>query len=131
MTTPIIAIRRISVALSLTLLTAPAVAQRDPGPADQVELSADRPEVARSISPLVDSDQIAPSSAGRAGQRQTRGQDVGGIRPMIRVESRVANRFQNRIRNRLDRYYDPRANALSPFTVAGEEVKRGNGSRRR
>lgn len=55
------------------------------------------------------------------GQRQTRDQVAGdtGIEPMGRIGSRIQSRVQSRIRNRIDRYYNPQANAVSPFIVAG------------
>lgn len=68
----------------------------------------------------------APSSAlGQVGQRQTRGglSTEAGIEPMGRIEDRIANRVQSRIRNRIDRFYDPQANAVSPFKDAGEESR--------
>ena len=71
------------------------------------------------------SDQAATSSAGRAGQRQTREQvsRAAGIAPMERIAARVQNRVQSRIRNRIDRYYDPQANATAPFEVAVEQLR--------
>lgn len=71
----------------------------------------------------------ATSSAGQTGQRRTREQ-VSGIEPMARIASRIQNRAQTRIRNRLDRYYDPQANTVSPFVVAGDQA-RSAGRRRR
>ena len=41
----------------------------------------------------------------------------------LRIDSRVQNRVQSRIRNRIDRYYDPQANAVSPFKVAGDQAR--------
>ncbi len=67
----------------------------------------------------------AGSTVGQAGQRQSRellSQDAG-IEPMARINSRVQNRVQSRIRNRIDRYYDPQANAASPFEVAGDQAR--------
>lgn len=74
------------------------------------------------------SGQIAGSSAGSAGERQTRSTvaDEAGIKPMARLNLRVQNRVQSRIRNRIDRYYDPQANALSPFKSAGDEARKAN-----
>ncbi|MBB5712767.1 hypothetical protein [Sphingomonas xinjiangensis] len=59
------------------------------------------------------------------GQRQTREQVAqdAGIEPMGRIGRRIQNRVQTRIRNRVDRYYDPQANAASPFAVAGEQAR--------
>ena len=72
------------------------------------------------------------SSVGETGRRLERGQVVDGIEPGGRINSRVANRVQLRLRNRIDRFYDPSANAASPFAVAGEQVSAANrGGRRR
>ena len=67
----------------------------------------------------------ATSSAGQTGQRRTREQvaEGAGIEPVARIASRIQNRAQTRIRNRLDRYYDPQANAVSPFVVAGDQAR--------
>jgi len=74
----------------------------------------------------------ATSSAGQAGLRRTREQvaQSAGIEPMARIASRIQNRAQTRIRNRLDRYYDPQANVISPFLVAGDQARTA-GRRRR
>lgn len=63
--------------------------------------------------------------SGQAGQRQTRDQVAqdAGIEPMGRITNRIQNRAQTRIRNRIDRYYDPQANATSPFVVAGDQAR--------
>lgn len=63
--------------------------------------------------------------SGQTGQRQTRDQVAqdAGIEPMRRIGSRIQNRAQTRIRNRIDRYYDPQANATSPFVVAGDQAR--------
>lgn len=66
---------------------------------------------------------VSKSSVGIAGQRQTREQTNLNVAPMDRVESRIQNRIQARIRNRIDRYYDPKANAVSPFVLTGERVR--------
>lgn len=91
--------------------------------------SQDVPEIltptpAPNLSPL---GQTATSSAGQVGQKQTR-EDLAaetGITPMAKIDTRIQNRVQSRIRNRIDRYYDPQANAVSPFEVAGEQLRRG------
>lgn len=59
----------------------------------------------------------ADVGTGQIGQRQTREEAAPNIKPMNRINGRIANRVQTRIRNRIDRYYDPRANATSPFRV--------------
>lgn len=74
--------------------------------------------------------QAAASAVGRAGERQNRAGFVG-ITPTARLQTRLANRVQTRLRNRIDRNYDSQANAISPFKVAGEGVKRsGQGTPR-
>lgn len=76
---------------------------------------------------IIDADVGHTSSVNgnRVGQRQTREQvaPIAGITPMTRINSRVANRVQSRFRNRIDRYYDPSANATSPFKVAEERAR--------
>jgi hypothetical protein len=67
--------------------------------------------------------QVASSAAGRAGQRQTRDQGIVGLQPLGAIDGRIRNRVESRIRSRIDRYYDPQANALSPFVVAGERAR--------
>lgn len=66
------------------------------------------------------------------GQRQTRDQVAQdtGIEPMGRIGSRIQSRVQSRIRNRIDRYYNPQANAVSPFIVAGDQARTANRSTR-
>jgi hypothetical protein len=71
----------------------------------------------------------AGSPAAKLGKRAEKAQP--GLSPLNRVDSRIANRVQSRVRNRIDRNYDPRANATSPFRVAGEQVRRAGSSRRR
>lgn len=81
------------------------------------------------LSPPVDTrpGQTASSSAGTTGQRQTREQlgQVAGIEPLARISGRIQNRTQMRVRNRIDRYYDPQANVISPFVVAGDQARAG------
>jgi len=57
------------------------------------------------------------------GQRQTRAETAPNIVPTARLNGRIANRVQLRMRNRIDRYYDPQANAASPFEVAGDQAR--------
>jgi hypothetical protein len=59
---------------------------------------------------------IADSSVGRAGQRE-------GYPSISRTDTRIGNRVQSRLRNRVDRFYDPQANATSPFQVASDQVR--------
>ncbi|WP_144037357.1 hypothetical protein [Sphingomonas sp. TZW2008] len=61
--------------------------------------------------------------SGQIGVRQTRDDAPSSIQPTGRIQSRVANRVQSRIRNRIDRYYNPRANAISPFAVADGQAR--------
>ncbi|WP_156487328.1 hypothetical protein [Sphingomonas melonis] len=81
--------------------------------------------------PMTRTGQTAASIAGRIGQRQTRDSTIAGIEPLARIDSRIQNRVESRIRTRIDRYYDPQANAVSPFVVAGERVKQAGRSTRR
>lgn len=67
--------------------------------------------------------EVAESAIGKVGQRQTREMTQTHVEPMSRINNRIANRVQNRIRNRLDRYYDPQANATSPYAVAAEQAR--------
>ncbi|VVS98495.1 conserved exported hypothetical protein [Sphingomonas sp. EC-HK361] len=69
------------------------------------------------------SGQVAKSSVGKVGERATKEQAASGIEPLDRIDSRIQNRVQSRIRNRIDRYYDPTANAVSPFKVAEEKTR--------
>ena len=70
-------------------------------------------------------------SAGRVGQRQTRQQVAPSIEPMARINNRFQNRVQSRVHNRIDRYYDPRGNTMSPFSVAADQIKAANPRSRR
>lgn len=111
----------------LILLAAPVAAQ------DRYQENS-QDQLAPIQQPLPETRQgeTARSVAGQTGQRQTReliAQDAG-IEPMARIGSRVANRVQSRIRNRIDRYYDPQANAASPFAVAGNQARTAGRSRR-
>lgn len=64
------------------------------------------------------------AGAGTVGQRQTRESSKANIDPIARINNRVSNRVQSRIRSRIDRYYDPTANAASPFEMAGDQVRK-------
>lgn len=75
--------------------------------------------------------ETAKSAVGRTGQRQTLEQAAPNIEPMGRIDNRIANRVQSRVRNRIDRYYDPQANAASPFVIAGEQARATARPRRR
>lgn len=65
----------------------------------------------------------ATVAGGEVGQRQTRQDAAPNVAPTGRIANRIENRVQNRIRNRIDRYYDPQANAASPFEVASEQAR--------
>lgn len=65
----------------------------------------------------------ARTVSGQIGVRQTRDDAPSSIQPTGRIQSRVASRVQSRIRNRIDRYYNPRANEISPFEIAGDQVR--------
>ncbi len=111
--------RGVSFLLALCL-TAPAMAQDR----YQDDLQ-DEPAPVQQVLPETRQGETARSAAGQTGQRQTRellSQDAG-VEPMARIDSRVQNRVQSRIRNRIDRYYDPQANAVSPFEVAGDQAR--------
>ena len=65
----------------------------------------------------------ATTVSGEIGQRQSREKIAPNAAPLGRVQNRIGNRVQNRIRNRIDRYYNPEANAASPFDVASEQAR--------
>lgn len=65
----------------------------------------------------------ATTGTGRIGQRQTREEAAPNVQPLNRIQNRIASRVQNRNRNRIDRYYDPQANAASPFEVASDQAR--------
>ncbi len=118
--------RDVSFLLALCL-TAPAMAQDR----YQDDLQ-DQPAPVQQPLPETRQGETARSAAGQAGQRQTREQIAqdAGIEPMARINGRIQNRVQSRIRNRIDRYYDPQANAASPFVVAGDQARAAGRSRR-
>lgn len=75
--------------------------------------------------------QVARSVAGQVGQRQTREQAAAKVAPMdVVANGRIQNRIQSRLRTRIDRYYDPQANALSPFLVAADQERVATKGRR-
>lgn len=104
--------------LAVSLIAVPVGAQDRYQDNRQVEAPPVQQEVPRP-------GQTATSTAGQAGQRRTREQIAqdAGIEPMGRINGRIQNRVQSRIRNRIDRYYDPQANATSPFAVAGDQLR--------
>lgn len=114
--------------LSIMLAPSPTRAQqhlqsaRSPDNQDNEE-----PVVQRQQAPLLTNPvgRTAQSSAGEAGQRQTRysAAQQTGIKPMARIDSRIQNRVQSRIRNRIDRYYIPGAIVSDPFVTAEDQTR--------
>lgn len=118
---------RIASLLLALCLSAPTMAQdRYPGDTQDQAAPVQQPL------PETRQGETARSAAGQAGQRQTREEVAAeaGIEPMGRINGRVQNRVQSRIRNRIDRYYDPQANATSPFAVAGDQARTAGRPRR-
>lgn len=70
---------------------------------------------------------VATSSVGTAGQLSENNPGLTEVQPMARLNTRISNRVQSRIRNRIDRFYDPEANATSPFKVAAEQARVNEG----
>lgn len=90
------------------------------------------PPVQQQTLPETRQGETARSTVGQAGQRQSREQIAqdARIEPMGRINGRIQNRVQSRIRDRIDRYYDPQANAASPFEVAGDQARTAGRPRR-
>jgi hypothetical protein len=65
--------------------------------------------------------QVAQSSVGSAGERQSQTAAVPG-----RLQTRITSRVQSRLRNRIDRFYDPTHDAVSSFEDANTQVKAVN-----
>ncbi len=105
-------------------LPLPAAAQQ-PGQSGGAYGDQDSRPVVVTSAPETRPGQTADSFAGETGQRRTREQVAqdAGVEPMARIGGRIQNRTQNRIRNRIDRYYNPQANATSPFVVASEQAR--------
>lgn len=123
-------------ALMIALLASPAHAQQASRNTDEdaVPDYQTRPVATQSsVAPSSLRQDVAVSAVGQAGRRQTREQTAQqtGIEPMARIDARVQNRVQARIRNRIDRYYDPQANATSPFLVASDQARTANQRLRR
>lgn len=111
-----------AIGASALLAASPAVAQTGQ-PGYSIDLST--PSQARppdDTGPRQKAGSVATSSVGTVGQRQEESQGVANIEPVARLDTRIANRVQSRIRNRIDRYYDPEANATSPFKVAADQA---------
>lgn len=104
--------------MALAMAVMPAVSYGQTGDTQSGVMPAPQSDV----SPTPTTDQLPITFAG---QRQTREQvkQDAGIEPMGRITSRIESRAQTRIRNRIDRYYDPLANATSPFVVADEQAR--------
>ena len=115
----------IGIAAIGTALAGPAAAQRASSVADQDSEAPTAPPYQSTPSSVLERQRgsVVTSAAGEAGRRQTREQEIGGIKPIGRINSRIANRVQSRLRTRIDRYYDPQANAASPFKAASEEAR--------
>lgn len=123
-------------ALMIALLVSPANAQQASRNTDEDAVPDYQPRPVTtpgSVAPSSLRQDVALSAVGQAGRRQTREQTAQqtGIEPMARIDARVQNRVQARIRNRIDRYYDPQANATSPFVVASDQARRANQRLRR
>lgn len=89
------------------------------------------PQTIESTDPVGDDPALAPPTrtpvdpVDQFGQRQTRegvAKDTG-IEPLGRINNRIQNRVESRLRNRIDRNYNPQANAISPFVVAGDQAR--------
>lgn len=89
------------------------------------QMPADTDLIAEGAAPI-QGGQTAEIGVSRVGQRQNAAQaaQAASVKPMARLNGRIRNRVQARIRNRIDQYYDPKANATSPFIVAGQEARR-------
>jgi hypothetical protein len=74
---------------------------------------------------------LPQASVGTVGERLDEDDAPKIVRPLAAVASRVQNRVQSRLRNRIDRFYDPQANAQSPFIIAADEARVAGRRRRR
>lgn len=107
-------------AVVTTGVIAPATAQiqKSPQTIESTDPVGDDPELASPTRTPVD-------PVDQFGQRQTRegvAKDTG-IEPLGRINNRIQNRVESRLRNRIDRNYNPQANAISPFVVAGDQAR--------
>lgn len=122
---------RLLIVLCAALAAIPAAAQIRPIPRASGSQDLDVSPVAPRQQPTPfntnQTGQIAGSSVGQVGQRQSSGSAAAeaGIMPMARISNRIQNRVQSRIRNRIDRNYDPQANASDPFVVAEDQARAG------
>jgi hypothetical protein len=110
-------LRACSAALFLGVAAAPVLAQED---------DPEREEIRQQ-----EAGQVGDSAVGQAGQRITRETAPVVVKPLSAIASRVQNRVQSRLRNRIDRFYDPQANAQSPFAVAEQDARVAGRRRRR
>lgn len=111
------------IALLVVSGAAGAQSRSDRQEEENMAIGAPLPLARGSTSPENTPGKVATSSAGKVGQRQTR-DETKGVTLTGRLQSRVLSRVEARLRNRIDRYYDPQANATSPFKVAGEQTRR-------
>jgi hypothetical protein len=89
------------------------------------------PQAIQSTEPVEEDPALTPPArtpvdpVDQFGQRQTR-EGIAketGIEPLGRINNRIQNRVEARLRNRIDRNYNPQANAISPFVVAGDQAR--------
>ena len=118
-----------AIALVATLLATASVSAQDQRHGEQPGYASDLDTPFQGPPPADEDDTgkkkagtVAISSVGTAGQRLEPGQGSANIKPMARLNTRIANRVQSRVRNRIDRYYDPEANATSPFKIAADQA---------
>ena len=120
---------RVVAALVMLLgLAAPAAAQGvplAPQTGSEEPAQADTRQANNQNEGLVEAARTADTGIGEVGRRQTARDGPVMREPLDRIDSRINNRVQNRIRNRIDRYYDPTANAMSPFERAERETQTG------
>lgn len=121
----------LTVALLLAGISASAQV-RSPQSASQSEQNSDDAnppvQLQRTEMTTQQAGQVADSVVGKVGERQTRDQ-MNNVVPTDRLDGRIQNRIQSRVRNRIDRYYDPRANATSPFKIAAEQASTASRAR--
>ena len=122
------ALLRASIVVAAALLAATSANAQDWQPESQSSYSTGlnapfQGSSPRGISSGEKTGTVATSAVGTAGQRLETGQGAANIKPMARLDTRIANRVQSRIRNRIDRYYDPAANATSPFKIAADQTR--------
>lgn len=119
--------RRAALLIATLALTCPASAWSQEIPAGSGASAVPKEDQDKDRETMSDS-LGAKSAAAKIGARKTNAEV--GVNPLNRQESRIMNRVESRIRNRIDRYYDPLANAESPFVVANEKTLR-QGSKKR